>query len=281
MKLKNLYKNLPKFTCTTLIILTVVIFQYEPFRTIKEEVASLVGGLVIKPNSKKTGITKKLPVTSMQTVDPVTVVAAAEPVISVPSVSSPYSFLNLPVAEPLPMADVVDASMVDFLTPEFQSFVDTVKDGQTDIVRGVYVPGVIANEVIQQPSENWSFVSEDPDVLTEFHSARRNGVTGLLAHNYLLGNEFYDIQIGQYVGVVYGDGTFQRYVVSDISQFEKLDRSSLTSDMVDLETGVTLTSTQIFNRFYSGGDKVTFQTCLERNGKSNWGLTFVTAVPVD
>jgi hypothetical protein len=135
--------------------------------------------------------------------------------------------------------------------------------------------------VIQQPSENWSFVSEDPDVLTEFHSARRNGVTGLLAHNYLLGNEFYDIQIGQYVGVVYGDGTFQRYVVSDISQFEKLDRSSLTSDMVDLETGETLTSTQIFNRFYSGGDKVTFQTCLERNGKSNWGLTFVTAVPVD
>lgn len=275
-------KNLPKVGVTTLIILTVFIFQCEPFRTIKNEVVSLVGGLVTKPSSQITGIPKKLPITSMQKVEPrVSVLAEPAPGLYATPVPSRYSYNSIQAIAPAPVVEVVDASVAVFQTKEFRSFVETVRDGQGALVRGVYVPDVLANQVVQQPPDNWSFVSEDPDVVTEFFSARRNGVTGLLAHNYLLGKKFYDIQIGQYIGIVYGDGTFERYVVTDINQFEKLDRTSLTSDMVDLETGERLTSTQVFNRFYSGEDKVTLQTCLEKEGKSNWGLTFITAEPVE
>jgi hypothetical protein len=135
--------------------------------------------------------------------------------------------------------------------------------------------------VVQQPDKNPAYVSEEDGTVTQFESAARYGITGLLAHNYLSGELFYNINIGQEVVIVMGDGETRHYRVSGIFSFKKLSPDNLRSILVDLQDGKTLTTAQVFGRFYRGDHKVTFQTCLEGEGKLNWGLTFFVADPVD
>lgn len=167
------------------------------------------------------------------------------------------------------------------LSDEFLDFVETVQDGKGKMVRGVYVEGILAFPVIQQPEKDPTYVSTEWNVVTQFRSAARNGVTGLLAHNYLSGADFYQLSAGQEIWVVYGDGTYRRYRIEDVSQYQKLAPSSLQSDLIELETGKRLTTSEVFNRHYNGDHKLTLQTCLENEGLSNWGLTFWTATPLD
>lgn len=163
----------------------------------------------------------------------------------------------------------------------FREFIDEVADGKSGVVRGVHVPGVLTLPVIQQPNKNAAFVSEENNTLTQFQSAAQYGVTGLLAHNYLAGELFYSIDIGQDVVIVMGDGSTRRYRVSGIFRFKKLSPNNLRSSLIDLSDGKTMTTSQAFTRFYRGDHKVTFQTCLEGEGILNWGLTFLVADPVD
>jgi hypothetical protein len=166
-------------------------------------------------------------------------------------------------------------------SPAFKRFIDKVVDGQKGVVKGVYVPGILALPVIQQPKGEWAFVSEDLGYVTEFQSAARNGVTGLLAHNYLSGELFSKLVVGKEVRIVYGDETVKRYKIEGIYRFQKLTPSSPQSELIDLETNERVTTEYVFNRFYRGKHKVTFQTCLESAGLSNWGLTFTVALPID
>lgn len=168
-----------------------------------------------------------------------------------------------------------------FHSPELQDFIARVRDGASELVRGVFVEGVLAAPVVQQPEKNVAFVSEEKGVITQFRSASDEGVIGLLAHNYLAGRSFYELEIGKHVVIVMGDGATYHYVVSEIARFKKLSPSSLRSNLVDLSTGKTVTTPQAFNRFYRGQPKVTFQTCLEREGLLNWGLIFVVASPLE
>lgn len=167
------------------------------------------------------------------------------------------------------------------ISPALQKFINEVTDGEAEAVRGVHVPGVLSLPVVQQPQKNPAYVSEQNDTVTQFQSAVQYGVTGLLAHNYLSGELFYDIRIGQEVIIVMGDGAMREYRVTGIYTFKKLSPDSLRSSLIDLSDGKTLTSSQAFSRFYKGDHKVTFQTCLEGEGKLNWGLTFIVAEPID
>jgi len=163
---------------------------------------------------------------------------------------------------------------------DLETFVKRVSNGQSGVIRGVFVPGQFALSVIQQPENNATFVSNKHDLITQFEKAARNGVTGLLAHNYLSGRLFYQLASGQEVFVVYGDGAIQRYRVTGIHRFQKLNPSSLRSNLVDLSTGEVLTTAQVFNRFYRGDHHLTFQTCLEEEQQWDWGLTFFLATPI-
>jgi hypothetical protein len=164
---------------------------------------------------------------------------------------------------------------------ELLSLVEQVRNEQVGEVRGIYVSGVFALPVVQQPSGDVAFVSDQKDTLTQFSSAARAGVTGILAHNYLSGDLFYDISIEDIVYVIYGDGSIRRYQVELIEQYQRLQRSDLRSNFLGLASEKTLTSDEVFDRYYRGPDRLTFQTCLERFGTSNWGLTFTTAFPLD
>ncbi len=143
----------------------------------------------------------------------------------------------------------------------------------------VSAEGGFSLPVIQQPPDNPVYVSNKPDLITQFSTPAENGVTGLLAHNYRSGKEFYKLTIGQRVTVRYDKGVTRHYRVVSINRFQKLDRSSIFSDLIDLTTAKRMTSTELFNRFYRGPHHVTFQTCLEGDGHPDWGLYFVVAEP--
>jgi hypothetical protein len=163
--------------------------------------------------------------------------------------------------------------------PDFASFVRTVIDGQAGKVRGVYVPGVLAMPVVQQPSGNPVFVSNIDNEITEFSMAADMGNVGLLAHNYLAGTSFSMLATGQMVRLIHGDGHIEDFIINRILSYQALDPYSPYSEFRDLETGVTITAEELFGLVYRGERHVTFQTCIEANGNSSWGRLFVIAEP--
>ncbi|RPI78370.1 MAG: hypothetical protein EHM41_25155 [Chloroflexi bacterium] len=163
---------------------------------------------------------------------------------------------------------------------EFMSFVSQVTDGVGDLPRGIYIEGQFALPILQQPENDAMFVSTEDGTTTLFSSAAKQGITGLLAHNYLSGLLFYNLQAGEEIRIVYGNGTYRRYVIEGVYSFQRMNFDTLSGDFIDLATNERMSSNDVFARFYSGSEHVTLQTCLERDGKSNWGLIFVVAWPM-
>ena len=163
--------------------------------------------------------------------------------------------------------------------PEFSEFVTAVRDGQAGVLRGVYVPGVLAFPIVQQPADNANFVASDDGIITQFKMPAQYGNVGLLAHNDLSGRFFFDLALGQEVRLVYGDGRIEIFVITQILKYQALQPSSPYSSFRDLETQDTLTVSQMFQKAYLGERHVTFQTCIAAYGNSSWGRIFVIATP--
>ncbi len=193
----------------------------------------------------------------------------AAPTVPVIATALPTQALQVQASQPLQPFDAT-----------LDRFASQLVDGEASRVVGVYVQNILQLEVDQQPPTDPLFVNPQFGVATEFGRASLNGVVGLLAHNTSSGILFYQIHLNDHVEVVYGDDHIERYQVRSISEFQKLDTLSPMSDFVDLATGATLSSTEVFNRFYSGARHLTLQTCLEHNGDPNWGLHFIEAYPV-
>jgi len=165
--------------------------------------------------------------------------------------------------------------------PSLNKFVARVENGQNNTVRGVYVPGFFALPVVQQPSGSTGFVSGKPETVTQFQLAARYNVLGFLAHNHLSGKEFFRMIEGLQVVVVKGDGSFDRYRITAIDEYQKVTPGSNWSHYIDLETGERLTTYQVFGQYYQGDHHLIFQTCLARDGIETWGLRFIVAEPIE
>ncbi len=163
---------------------------------------------------------------------------------------------------------------------QLQNFVESVIDGTTNVIRGLYSEDVMEYPVIQQPSGRPGYVSQQQNVITEFSMPKKYNVTGLLAHNYLAGAAFYDLEIGDIIQVVYGDGSIYQYEISDIQEYQALSPKSASSNFVDLESGSQITATQLFKRVYTGGHHLTLQTCIQVGSEDSWGRLFVIADPI-
>ena len=163
--------------------------------------------------------------------------------------------------------------------PNFFDFSNSVQNGRADHVRGVYVPNVFALPVTQQPSGSPGFVSSENDLVTQFRMANTYGNVGLLAHNHLAGQQFFNLEVGDEVRLVNGDGTVEYFVVSEVLSFQALQPSSPYSSFRNLENEQVLTVEQMFKKVYLGDRHVTFQTCIEKDGELSWGRLFVIAIP--
>jgi hypothetical protein len=162
--------------------------------------------------------------------------------------------------------------------PFFDQFVASIVNGNSGQVVGVYVEGLMALRVVQQPANSPAYVSTQKDVVTYFTMVTQiTGNTGLLAHNYLAGVYYYELQPGQSVSLIYGDGHTDEFVVSESDQYQATNPESPTSNFIDLSSGESLSSTDLFYRVYGGSDRTTFQTCIAQGNEGSWGRLFVIA----
>jgi len=209
--------------------------------------------------------------------------AMATPVVEatsapdLPAQVSSYPYGN-PTALPATAAPLERSVAAD---SALDSFVVLLKNGQAGQVVGVYVPGVLALRVAQQPANNPAYVNVNPGYATQFNLAAQYGVTGLLAHNYLSGALFFTLSAGQEVDVIYGDSSIRRYRILTLRHFQAISPTSPTSNFVDIDNpgGVQISNADLFFQIYKG-DRVVFQTCINANGNTSWGRLFVIATPV-
>jgi hypothetical protein len=186
---------------------------------------------------------------------------------------------------PIPVTDTPPTSAVTGFAqatqiPSLETFAATLNQGQPGVTAGVYVAGTFAVRVVKQVANNPAYVSPINGTVTQFGLAMQQGTIGLLAHNYLTGAHFSKLALGQEIDIVDGDASVRRYFVSSIRRFQALNPTSPYSTFVDAENGGTqLSSTDLFNLMYSGGNKVVLQTCIYANGSWSWGRLFVTAMP--
>ena len=163
--------------------------------------------------------------------------------------------------------------------PEFTEFSNSVENGDKSVLRGVYVSNVLATPVVQQPVDNAGYVSSTDGMLTQFSLPSQFGNVGLLAHNTLSGKFFFQLEVGQEVRLVYGDGRVEYFIIQRILQYQALQPNSPYSNFRDLSSDEILTAEQVFRKVYTGDRHVTFQTCIAANGISTWGRIFVIATP--
>ncbi len=163
--------------------------------------------------------------------------------------------------------------------PSFVDFSKSVQNGNANTLRGVYISNVMALPVVQQPYGNAGYVSNNNGEITQFGMASQFGNIGLLAHNHLSGKDFSQFAVGQEVRMVYGDGHFETFVVTEVLQYQALQPTSPYSSFKNLNKDETLSAEGMFKRVYFGDRHVTFQTCIEKDGELSWGRLFVIAVP--
>lgn len=167
------------------------------------------------------------------------------------------------------------------LLPTLGEFIASVDQADATTVIGVYVCQVLALRIAQQPTNDPTYVSAELGTATQFRLAANYGTVGLLAHNDRSGERFLHLKIGHEVDVIRGDRSIHRYVVSRIRRLQPLRPDDPYSDFNDLDNGGDrLSSTQVFQQFFTGGDQVVFQTCISANGNFNWGRLFIIATPL-
>ncbi|MFN8384365.1 MAG: sortase [Anaerolineales bacterium] len=165
--------------------------------------------------------------------------------------------------------------------PTLPSFIDSIKDGNASELRGIYVEGLIAFPVVQQPYGNTGYVSSTDSVVTQFSVASEVGNIGLLAHNHLAGAVFPQLEKGDTIILIYGDGHTQGFLVDDIQQYKATDPLSPYSYFKDLSSDTTLSALDLFNKVYRGDYHLTLQTCIENEGNLSWGRLFIIANPIN
>jgi hypothetical protein len=165
--------------------------------------------------------------------------------------------------------------------PAFHEFVAANKTGDPKSLVGVYVPGVLALPIVQQPAGQPGYVSPAPDVATQFGMAKDYGTDALLAHNYLSGELFFNLIAGQRVILVYGDGKVKYYEIIKKNSYQALSPNSPYSNFIDLSNPeAVLSAADVFLKNYGVAGRLVFQTCIESNGIESWGRLFIAAQPV-
>lgn len=166
--------------------------------------------------------------------------------------------------------------------PNLSSFIETIKaeNENATTLRGVYVRNKIAFQITQQPLGNPAFVSNENDLVTQFSIASEVGNIGLLAHNYLAGASFSQLEKGDVITLIYGDGRTQSFLVAETLQYRATDPLSPYSYFENLNSEEFLSSEQLFNKVYRGEFHLTLQTCIEKDGNLSWGRLFIIAKPI-
>lgn len=168
----------------------------------------------------------------------------------------------------------------DANVPALETFIRQVQNGQAGELIGIYIPNVLANRIVQQPSGNNEFVSPWENIITQFSLASGLGSIGLIAHNDLAGKSFALLKLGQEIDLVYGDGRTSTFIVSEVLQYQALDANSISSTFMDVRNQSLHTAAGLFTDVYNRPGTVVLQTCITAGDNPSWGRLFIIAKPV-
>jgi hypothetical protein len=185
-----------------------------------------------------------------------------------------------PVFEPPSVRSAVPESIP--IAADLEVFASTVQNNQPNRVVGLYVDGVFALPVHEQPGGQENYVSAEDNTVTQYATPGQFGVVALLAHNYLSGRVFFQLRPDQEIVLVYGDRRLVRYRISSIQNYQAISPTDVRSDFRDLNSpeGGLLSYSQLFNKVYTTTGTLVLQTCIEANGDLSWGRVFIIANPV-
>ncbi|NMC53207.1 MAG: hypothetical protein GYA48_06195 [Chloroflexi bacterium] len=167
--------------------------------------------------------------------------------------------------------------------PALNEFIGAVQDGDAQRLAGLYVEDVLALPVVQQPAGDPVFVSSRDGEATQFMLADQFGNTGVLAHNHLAGEAFFDIQPGDEIILIFGNGSQAAYRVSQMQRYQALSPNSPYSNFVDLSDAKQkqISATELFHRTFGAGEgNLVLQTCIWQGSEPSWGRLFIIAEPV-
>ncbi len=165
---------------------------------------------------------------------------------------------------------------------ELADFVDTVYNGKSSQVVGIYIEDKLAMPVVQQPNGDHAFISSLDNTLTQFGLPGDYGVLGILAHNTEAGADFYDLALGDEVVVVYGNGATDRYEISNDEVWQAFNpQDPYDGSFQSLDTNRTLSLRELFIETYTTPETLVFQTCYAQGDNLQWGRLFVTATLID
>ncbi len=148
-------------------------------------------------------------------------------------------------------------------------------------VNGIYLGQDHFLRVVSQPQGRPEYVSNVSGVLTNFQLASRYGNIGLIAHNYLSGRFFSELNLGDTVYIMDGFGKRWPYRVTGFQRYQALNPRSPYSNFIDLETNQACSVNEVFKRVYAGSHHLVLQTCIKRGNLEEWGRLFVIAEPAD
>ena len=180
----------------------------------------------------------------------------------------------------LSVATQIATATPDANLPSLQSFIAQVTNGEAESLVGIYVKGIMALHIVQQPDGDPAYIDPAEGTATQFYKASLFGTVGLLAHNHLSGRYFFEIAPGTNLVLVYGNGRTSHYTVREIGDYQRLSLTDLRSDFVDLATNEKKSADELFAHYYQQKQTLTLQTCIAQNGISDWGVRFILARPL-
>ena len=145
---------------------------------------------------------------------------------------------------------------------------------------GVYFGKNRFLRVVDQPTGKPGYVSSISNTATNFQLAARYGTIGLVAHNYLGGRLFKDVEIGDDIFLMDGFGRKRIYRVSEMLRYQAVNPRSMRSNFINIENKQLCTATDVFKRVYTGKHHLVLQTCIKRGNNEEWGRIFIIAQPV-
>lgn len=165
---------------------------------------------------------------------------------------------------------------------KFYQFIKNVtakKNGNQYV--GMIVPKLFTLPIAQQPAGRPDFVSNEPEVVTEFSLTKQFGSTGLLAHNHLAGSNFSQLEENDLIVLVTANKEYKLYKVEKILSYQALSPNSPYSNFVDLEdSSRVLSAVDLFMEVYTEEGSLVIQTCISQGNEPSWGRLFVQAFPV-
>ena len=156
------------------------------------------------------------------------------------------------------------------------AFISSVINGKKRELVGLWLPNLTGLTVENQPPGQPGYVSEAPLTATRFQLADYFGSIGLLAHAHFAGSTLQQLEPGEIVSIIYGDGSVMDYQIVEIRKYQAVDPDDEHTAFFSITSeDEQLSQEALFYEIYSQPDRLVLQTCIMQNNDNRWGRKFI------